>query len=157
MLIKFADAVEQEQAAGGRLEHITGFASKVAEHAVRLAGVLGVYADPEAMEISPDHIQNGIALADWYLSEAVRLRDAAALSPETTQAETLRGWLVSTWAEPFISVRAVVNRGPNSIRETKLVRKIIPMLEANGWLIPVSDGVQVLGEKSHKAWRVVRG
>ncbi len=156
LLISFANAVEREQNAGGRLEHITGFASKAAEHAVRLAGVLTVYADPEAMEISPEHMKNGIDLADWYLSEAVRLRDAAALSLETTQAESLRIWLGSKWTEPFISVRAIVNRGPNSLRETRLVRKIIPMLEANGWLIREPDGAEVLGEKSREAWRVVR-
>ncbi len=119
--------------------------------------MLTVYTDPEALEISPESIKNGIDLADWYLSEAVRLRDAAALSLETKQAETLRSWLTSTWTEPFISVRAIVNRGPNSLRETKLVRKIIPILEANGWLIRVPDGVEVLGEKSREAWRVVRG
>ena len=156
LLISFADAVEKEQAAGGRLEHITGFASKAAEHAVRLAGVLTVYADAEALEVCAKHMQNGIALADWYLSEAVRLRDAATVSLETTQAEMLRGWLVSTWAEPFVSVRAIVNRGPNSLRETKLVRKIIPILVANSWLIRMPDEVEVLGEKSREAWRVVR-
>ena len=156
LLISFADAVEQEQAAGGRLEHITGFASKAAEHAVRLAGVLTVYADAEALEVCAKHMQNGIALADWYLSEAVRLRDAATVSLETTQAEMLRGWLVSTWAEPFVSVRAIVNRGPNSLRETKLVRKIVPILVANSWLIRMPDEVEVLGEKSREAWRVVR-
>ena len=108
------------------------------------------------MGIGPEHMQSGIALADWYLSEAVRLRDAAALSLETTQAESLRIWLGSKWTEPFISVRAIVNRGPNSLRETRLVRKIIPMLEANGWLIKIPDGAEVLGEKSREAWRVVR-
>jgi len=157
LLIRFADTVEREQRAGGRLEHITGFASKAAEHAVRLAGVLTVYTNPKALEISPEYMKNGIALADWYISEAVRLRDAASLSSDTTQAETLRVWLVSKWAEPYVSVRAIVNRGPNSLRESKLVRKIIAPLEVNGWLIRIPDGAEVLGEKSREAWRVVRG
>ena len=149
--------MQDEQRAGGRLEHITGFASKAAEHAARLAGVLTVYADPQAMEINLAHVQSGIALADWYLSEAVRLRDAAAISLETKQAESLRCWLIAVWSEPFVSIRAIVNRGPNSIRETRLVRKLVPILEANGWLARMPEGVEVLGEKSRETWRVVRG
>ena len=157
LLVDFADAVEREQRAGGRLEYITGFASKAAEHAVRLAGVLTIYAHPESMEISLANMQSGIALADWYLSEAVRLRDSAATSLETTQAEALRCWLISVWPEPFVSIRAIVNRGPNCIRETRLVRKLVPILEANGWLARMPEGVEVLGEKSRETWQVVRG
>ena len=118
--------------------------------------MLTVYADDHAMEIPLDQMRHGIELADWYLREAVRLRDSAAISAETVQAEALRSWLVSVWAEPFISVRAIVNRGPNSIRETKLVRRLIPVLEANRWLQAMPEAVEVLGERSREAWLVVR-
>jgi hypothetical protein len=157
LLVQFADVVEHEQRTGGRLEHITGFASKAAEHATRIAGVLTIYDNPEAMEVGLANMRSGIALADWYLSEAVRLRDSASTSLETTQAECLRYWLVSVWTEPFVSIRVIVNRGPNSIRETRLVRKLVPILEANGWLARMPKGVEVLGDKSRETWRVVRG
>ncbi len=48
-LIDFADEIEMRQAPGGDLAHVTGYASKAAEQAARIAGVLtsvGRFAGP---------------------------------------------------------------------------------------------------------------
>ena len=47
----FSDAVEQAQGAGGSLAHITGTASKVAEQACRIAGVLTLWRDINSVEV----------------------------------------------------------------------------------------------------------
>ena len=45
LLIAFSDAVEQAQAPGGEYELVRGHASKAAEQAARIAGVLTLWAD----------------------------------------------------------------------------------------------------------------
>jgi hypothetical protein len=78
---------------GGSLEPIRGFANKLPEHAARVAGVLGIVADPRCTEITSGHIDAGIALAQHYAMEALRLFDAGSARPEILRAEQLLDWL----------------------------------------------------------------
>jgi hypothetical protein len=68
-------------------------ALQVEEIVARIAGVLAVYAD--ATEITADRMSNGIAPADWYLDEAVRLEDGASVSADVRKADKLRVWLLN--------------------------------------------------------------
>ena len=51
---------------------------------------MAVYADET--EITADRMSNGIALADWYLAESVRLQDGARVSADVRKADKLRVW-----------------------------------------------------------------
>ena len=51
LVTALSDAVEQAQGAGGSLAHITGTASKVAEQACRIAGVLTLWRDINSVEV----------------------------------------------------------------------------------------------------------
>jgi hypothetical protein len=118
LVAAFADAVEQAQGASGSLAHITGTASKVAEQACRIAGVLTLWRDLNATDVPMSAMENGVALAKFYLSEASRLASAAVVSAEIDTAERLRRWLLEGWPEPEVLVRDVVQLGPNALRET---------------------------------------
>jgi hypothetical protein len=83
--------------------------------------------------MSPEYA-NGIALAQYYLGEASRLANAAMVSAEIDRAETLRLWLMEKWREPDITLRDVVRRGPNSLREGPKARAAIALLENYGWV-----------------------
>lgn len=96
LLVAFSDTIEAAQAPRGALSHITGAASKVAEQAARIAGVLTLWADLEADEVQPDMMADAITLAQFYLSEASRLASAATASVEIDRAEALRKWLLET-------------------------------------------------------------
>jgi hypothetical protein len=61
----------------GEFASIRAFASKMPEHAGRLAAVLQVMDDPESTEVSAEAMANGIALTRHYASELLRLKDAA--------------------------------------------------------------------------------
>ena len=91
LVAAFADAVEQAQGAGGSLAHITGTASKVAEQACRIAGVLTLWRDLNATDVPMSAMENGVALAKFYLSEASRLASAAVVSAEIDNAESYGG------------------------------------------------------------------
>lgn len=166
LLVVFADGIERDQARGGPLAHVTGYASKAAEQAARIAGVLTVWGDLDAPAVTAETMRNGITLAGFYLSEAVRLSDAATISTETMRAETLRRWLLEGWPEQAARIdrdpstltpKDVVQFGPNALRETALVRKLMKVLADAGWLVALDEGEVVGGIARKLAYRIVRG
>ena len=139
LLILFSDTIELEQAKGASLAQITGTASKTAEQAARIAGVLTLWRDLGATEVNSDTMQNAIELAEYYLTEALRLANAALISQQVQQAETLRKWILDKWLpknllEPYVLPSDIVQLGPNSLREMPKVKKAIAMLVETGWL-----------------------
>jgi hypothetical protein len=157
LLVAFSDAIEAALAPGGDLAHITGHASKAAEHAARIAGVLTLWRDLRAPDVQPDDMADAIALAQFYLAEAARLASAANVSAAIDRAETLRRWLLESWPHPEVTTREVVNRGPNPLRETPKARAALGILEKHGWLVPLDAGTVVRGAARAEAWRIVKG
>ncbi len=166
MLVEYADKIEAKQARGGPLAHVTGYASKSAEQAARIAGVLTLWQDLHAPVVTVQAMAWGIALAQFYLTEAVRLSDAAIVSPETRQAEALRVWLIDTWPkraqtqgrDPGTIVSSdVLQFGPNALREAKQVRKALAVLVDHGWLVALPEGTEIGGKGRKNAYRIVGG
>lgn len=166
LLVAFADTIEGEQRAGGSLAHVTGYASKSAEQAARIAAVLTLWQDLHAPVVALQAMGWGIALAQFYLGEAVRLSDAANLSAETRQAEALRLWLLDSWPKlargqdrdpATITPKDVVQFGPNALRETKTVQKLLGLLADYGWLVALPDGTEIAGIARKLSYRIVRG
>lgn len=157
LLVEFSDAIEAAQAPGGDLAHITGTASKAAEQAGRIAGVLTLWRDLEAVKVEGCDMADAIELAQFYLSEASRLASAALVSSEIDKAERLRLWLLESWSEPDVLVRDVVRLGPNALRESPKARAALGILEKHGWLVPLDPGTVVRGAARAVAWAIVRG
>jgi hypothetical protein len=153
-LIGFADAIEAAQAPGGDLSHVTGYASKAAEQACRIAGVLTLWRNLYAPEVTEADMADAIDLAQFYLAEAARLSDGAKVSAETERAETLRKWLMERWPEPDIAFREVLNR--SALRESPKARAAINLLVQHGWLAPMPPGTVVREAACREAWRIVR-
>lgn len=154
LLVAYHDKVERSQASGGDMANLTGTASKSAEQAARLAGVLTLWRDLEAVEVQLADMACAIELARFYLLEAARLAEVANVSAEIDRAEQLRGWL-ERWPEPEVLVRDVVNKGPNALRDSPKARAALLQLEAHGWLVRLAPGTVVRGSKRKEAWRVV--
>ena len=101
---------------------------------------------------------NGIKLAQFYLSEASRLADAATVSAEIANAETLRRWLLVNWQHPEILTRDVLRLAPiRALRESPNARAALGILERHGWIVPLDPGTMVRGAARKEAWRIVRG
>lgn len=154
LLREFANTLERKQAPGCELSEDTAFASKAAEQAARIAGVLAVYAGDS--NVTPERMACGIELADWYLSEAVRLKDGASISADVRKAEKLRVWLMERWSEDFIATTMIVQAGAANIKTASEARAIIPHLTKTGWLIPQEGGAVVQGKHRKEAWQIVR-
>lgn len=153
-LIAYSDRVERSQAAGGDCEAIKGTASKSAEQAARIAGVLTMWADLDALEVTGKTMESAVRLATFYLTEAQRLASVAVVSASVAKAEKLRRWLLSgSWGEPWITIREIM-RGP--LRERPEAQAAVSMLVEAGWLVALPAGIELDGQKRKEAWRIVR-
>lgn len=155
-LVRFHDSVERSQRPDGEMAHITGTASKAAEQAARIAGVLSLWRDLDAPEVGAAEMSCAIDLARFYLLEAARLADTATVSAEIDRAEKLKRWLLDSWTEPDVTVREVQNKGPNQLRESPKARAALNLLEAHGWLVRLDAGTVLRGAARKEAWRIVR-
>lgn len=156
MLAQYHDKVERSQSYGGDMASLTGTASKSAEQAARLAGVLTLWRDLQAREVAAGDMASAIDLARFYLLEASRLAEVATVSAEIDRAEQLRRWLIDHWPEPEVLVRDVQNKGPNALRESPKARAALLQLEQHGWLVRLDAGTVVRGSNRKEVWRVIR-
>jgi hypothetical protein len=158
MLVQFSDAIEEAQGPSGNLAHVTGSASKAAEQAARIAGVLTIWRDLHAQEVAPKDMADAIALAGFYLSEAARLVDCAKVSTDIDKAERLRQWLIDRWPHPEVTPSEILRHAPNrDLRERPAAKKAIGTLVEAGWLVPLEQGEIVRGAARKEAYRIVRG
>lgn len=158
-------ATEMAQAPGKQLEQVKSFASKSPEQAARIAGVMTLWADLDAATVTGEVMRDAIELAQFYLSEAKRLLEAATVSQEIELAETLRRWLLDSWPaiaqsegrDPGTIVpRDIAWKGPNALRVTDTAKKMLSVLERHGWLVLLEKGHVIDGRARQLAYRIVR-
>ncbi len=154
--VGFHDHVETRLGAGGELEPVHGLANKLPEHAARLAAVLTLVADINASEISAGEMEAGIALAQHYAAEAMRLFGASRVSGDLREAQRLLEWLRTAWTEPVVSLPDIYQRGPNAIRDKAHARRAVTLLVDHGWLVAAPAG-DVDGTFRREVWHIVRG
>lgn len=156
LLWQFYMAVEAAQASGGMMEHVRAYASKAAEQAARIAGVLTLWADLDAPEVTVEAMGWGVTLAQFYLGEARRLAAAGLVSEETAKAERLRQWLVESWAHDDVVPSDILKHGPNALRERKALSGPLSMLVNAGHLVALEPGAAIRGKPRKEAYRIVR-
>jgi hypothetical protein len=156
MWIGFHDHIERRLGPGGELEPVRGLANKLPEHAARLAAVLALVDDIEATEVGSAEMDAGIALAQHYAAEGLRLFSASRVRADLREAQQLLVWLHTKWLEPLISLPDIYQVGPSSIRDKSRADRAVAILVNHGWLIkaPPSD---VNGKYRRDVWMVVRG
>jgi hypothetical protein len=151
--VQFHDNCEAAISSDGPLASIRAFAAKLAEHAGRLAGVLTVYNDPDAMEVPLFAMQSGITLATFYANEMLRLHGGAAIAPELRLAQRLLMW----WQmQPMDAVHLalIYQRGPAALRDAKTARRCVEILEEHGFVERLIPGIIIEGAPRKEAWRL---
>ncbi len=146
----FHDAVERDMAPGAPLATLRPFACKMPEHAGRLAAVLACYADPEAATVSAQNMAGGIALAQHYARELMRLGEAAAVAPDLKLAGGLLAWWQSR-PDPKCHLAAIYQGGPYAVRDGATARRIVAILEDHGWLRRLPAGTMLDGSPRRDA------
>ena len=152
--VRFHDVVEADLGPGGSLHTIRAFGAKMGEHAGRLAAVLTVYGNPEAMEVEAEAMACGIALAQHYAAEMLRLQGGATVSPDLRLAARLVAW----WQErsdPRCYLAVIYQRGLNAVRDAATARRIVGALEEHGWVRRLPAGTVLDGSPRRDAWELV--
>ena len=134
--VAFHDEAERNIAPDAPWASIRGLGSKLPEHAARIAGVLTIATDPDAGEIEALAIEGGIAMARYYVDEALRLIDAGLSNPDLVLAEKLLAWLHADPTRTATYPVEIYQSGPNPIREKATAQRIVNILVDHGWLTP---------------------
>jgi hypothetical protein len=153
--IGFHDHVERQLGAGGELEPIRGLANKLPEHGARIAAVLTLVDNIDAGEIARVEMEWGIALAEHYAFEALRLFGASRIHPDLGLARRLLHWM-HTWPESIISLPDIYQRSLDAIRDQATARRLVAILEDHRWLVRIEPGAEINGKWRRDAWRIVR-
>jgi hypothetical protein len=153
MWVAFHDEVERDL--NGGLAPVRAFGAKLAEHAARIAGVLCLAEDPDAVEVGDAALEAGIAVARYYAAEALRLAGAGMTHPDLALAERLLAWLREK-PETRLHMVKIYQHGPHAIRDKATAQRIVGILERHRWLRRLPEDTVVDGKPRRDAWEVVR-
>ena len=134
---------------------VRGLGNKIPEITARLAATLTLIRDIGAREIDGGTLEQGIALAEHYLAEALRLFEATQADAELVRAQVLSRWLITQWGYPVIGLPDIYRLGPNSVRDMKTARRLVGVLESHGHLGRIEGGAQVGDNYRREAWEIV--
>ena len=110
--VAFHNHVEAGLREGGPLWPVRGLGNKIPEITARLAATLTLVQDIGAQEIDAGALERGIALAEHYLAEALRLFEATQADAELVRAQVLSRWLITQWGYPVIGLPDIYRLGP---------------------------------------------
>jgi hypothetical protein len=152
--IAFHDHVEHDLKEDGPLWAIRGLGNKIPEIVVRLSGALTLIENATAQEIAADALEQGIALAEHYMAEALRLFEATQADAELVRAQALARWLTVQWDHAVVGLPDIYRLGPNSVRDLKTARRLVGVLESHGHLSRIEGGAQVGENYRREAWEI---
>ena len=146
LLVEAYDEIERAQARDGVLEGVREWASKAAEHACRLAGVLTLVADPMALAVTGETMAGALALTQFYLSEYMRLVGSADVPENIRHAQELLTWLRQK-KRATVTARDVMRLGPGrAIRHGDAAKAALRTLAEHGWLATEDGKVYVVNQ-----------
>ena len=141
--VEFYDEAERQQGKGGALASATAWASKAAEHAARIAAVVAIMGDRDAIEVCADDMMGGIAVADFYMGEHVRLMGQLADHHRLKLLHDLLQWLRDRGAK--VRRGEVQQFTPRHLRDLKAegLNPLLADLQKRGYIRPQGDAWEV--------------
>lgn len=153
-LLEFANAIEVAQVAGEEYDSVQAFASKVAENACRIAGVLTLWRDLNASEVQAKDMERGILLARYYLDEAKRLMGRASAEADLRMASDLCVWLRARACKQFLTGDVQQCAPQRAMRKRIVAERLLAVLEEHGWIRRLPPGTVVNGIPRNTAWQL---
>ncbi|MGZ8942815.1 MAG: hypothetical protein ACXW00_08625, partial [Methylobacter sp.] len=119
------------------------------------AGIIQLFDEPGASLIDAGHMMCGIRLADFYLAEALRLRQLSNEDQDLILAEKLLEWMRSEGLNQIYSTK-VYHEGPGAIRSKANALPILKILENHGYLLPINpdQAPEIDGKIRKQAWSI---
>ncbi|WP_159981895.1 MULTISPECIES: YfjI family protein [unclassified Novosphingobium] len=149
--IAFSDHLEKQQGPDGALAEVSDLASKMAQHALRLAAVISYFQGGEHVVrdgISVDAMNAGIALGQYYLSEAIRLFNAGSIDDDSDNAQALVEFIRKEKLDR-VGKRWLSRNCPKPIRAAIVLKRALELLVEQGHLVAIGGGgdFKARGEK----------
>ena len=131
--VAFFNEIERQQGNGCELDGARPFASKAAEHAARIAGIITLVENPQATQIEGLAMDAAIELTGFYLTEHLRLTGAGRQERIDSRLRTLLAWLQS--AGTMVSKQHVLQKSPRSIgRTAAMLNPLLDDLARRGYI-----------------------
>ena len=156
MYFDFYDQVELELCEGGECEPIAGFVNKMVNQALRIAGILAIYENPRATEVSQTHLLNGCILMRYYQSEAMRLIGEAPIhlkglaeEQKLIHAKRLLDWINQPkvinkhFSDGLIKKKSLSLFAPRPLRKKDTLMSLVEVLVEYGYLIPAGGATNI--------------
>lgn len=150
--VSFSNDIENRQRAGGDLYQIKGFASRAAEHAARISGVLAFFDDPDTREVGIDAIRSGISIISFFLIESLRLFHCSAIDPDLLLAQKVRDWGLQQGG--VIALADLYRSGPNPVRDKKTSTRMLSILVDHHQAVRIEGGAEVNGKYRRDVWQL---
>jgi hypothetical protein len=133
LLVAAYDEIERAQGRDGELEPVRDWAAKAAEQACRIAGVITLAADADAISIPPELMESALRLVQHYMGEYERLVGSAGVPETIHHAQLLLEWIRRTHRAQ-VTARDVMRLGPGrAIRSADAARAALRTLAAHYW------------------------
>ena len=143
MWTAYFNKVEEALKPGGEFTEVKDFASKNAEQAARISGVIHVFNYGPEGEIQPDTMEQSIHIAQWFLYEAKRIFVTDGLPEEFKNAFILQNWIKDSCQLSQLSQLSqglILKDGPNQLRDKKIRDNALKILEEHGAVILITEG-----------------
>lgn len=152
--ISFHDEIESQLTRDGDLRHISGTAAKIAEQALRIAGVLTVINHENSKITIPEkEMKQGIELARYSLNQLLAMNEMALVSQEADDARKLLKWIAQN-KYPYLYRNLDANKRPNAIRPKEAYELAVMELLEAGYIEHVGE-MEIDGHKRKDVFKVI--
>lgn len=132
-LQEYQQHIEYQQAKGGKFEHYTAFASRMAENASRIATLFAFFGGSQCVEC--EHLQGAFALVEYSINE---LLGYGELNNEPSDIEKLLAWLVKKCKERNVTAlnwSFIYTSCPKPmLKNAKYIKEILEVLESGNYI-----------------------
>ncbi len=153
----YLNEVELRLGATQPFSEIRPFASKMAEHAARLAGSMELYLNPAANSVGVAVLKSAIALVEFYAHTHLRLAASSRINVRLAEAETVAAWLLTDW-EPdwgeYVSLTDLLQYGPSVVRDADKAREIMGILERHRYVEKTNKVQEIRGKRRRRSWKI---
>ncbi len=152
----FYDKVEQMMGKFGSESSKICILNKFPQHALRLAATLQIAENPSSVVLDGEHMERGIQLADYYMSEALRLSTPPPICEHRDSVEALMNALTDKGLREF-DRSWCYKHGPNHLRAKRTLMPVLDFLEGIGWLTTTSLPKRAGVAKARTIYRLTTG
>jgi putative DNA primase/helicase len=137
--VDFFDQIELAQAPGGELADARAFASKAAEQAARIAGVIAVIEGHNSIKL--DDVVGGIRIATYYTNQHLKLTGTGKTNKRINHMQMLVDWMREHG--PHVVQTAILQSSPRPIRALKAqgIKALLTELATRGYVREVTHGI----------------